>query len=54
MQNEPKFPRFQPKNRDFAQKRTQNKPKTNPNKANGFDAKMNVYPLLTKRYEKIR
>ncbi len=27
MQNEPKLPRFQPKNRDFPKKRTQNKPK---------------------------
>ena len=33
MQNEPKLPRFQPKNRDFTKKQTQNKPKTNPNKA---------------------
>jgi phage portal protein BeeE len=27
MQNEPKFPHFQPKNLDFTKKRTQNKPK---------------------------
>jgi len=38
-----------------SQKRTQNEPKTNPIEPNskpiGYLQKMNVYPLLTKRYE---
>ena len=47
MQNEPKLPCFQPKNDYFAEKQTQTKP-------NGFDAKMNLNPLLTNYYEKLR
>ncbi len=54
MQNKPKLCRFWPKNRYFAKKQTQNKPKTNPNKANWSDAKMNVYPLLTVYYAILR
>ncbi len=46
MQNEPKFPRFQPKNHDFPQKRTQNEPKTNPNKAKFIAAKRSEDGLI--------
>ncbi|MBN1804972.1 MAG: hypothetical protein JW837_06955, partial [Sedimentisphaerales bacterium] len=34
LQNEPNFPRFQPKNKDSKPKRTQNEPKRTQSKAN--------------------
>jgi hypothetical protein len=46
MQNEPKFPRFSPKNDDLIKKRTQtnpNKPNTKPKKANFRKAKTNAF-----------
>ena len=46
----PNFPVFSPKTAISPK----NEPKTNPNKANGFDAKMNLYSVLTRHYEKIR
>ena len=51
MQNKANFVRFLPQKQRFHQK---TKPKQTQTKPNRKTAKMNLYPLLTKRYEKKR
>jgi hypothetical protein len=48
MQNKPKLPRFSAKNSYFAQKQTQNKPKTNPNKAKWLRSQNEPIPFILK------